>query len=160
MIPDLRFALRMLAHSRGFTATALVVLALGIGATTTMFSATNAVLLKPLPYPDPGRIVAVRETRAQPGFEKTNMAAREYLDWARESRVLRDAVIIDYPGLALAADEQPAARLGAMRVSAEFFPLFGVHPVAGRVFTREAEQPGAGDVVLVSYRVWQERFSG
>src|SRR4051812_31237150 len=153
MISDLRFAVRMLAHSRGFTVTALLVLTLGIGATTTMFSATNAVLLKPLPYPDAGRIVAVRETRAQAGFEKTIMAAREYLDWTRDSRVLRDATIVDYPGLAFAADQQAAARLGAMRVSADFFPLFALRPAAGRTFTREAEQPGNGDVILISHRV-------
>jgi len=116
MTSDLRFAFRMLAHSRGFTVTALVVLALGIGATTTMFSATNAVLLTPLPYPDADRLVAVRETRAQPGFEKTVMSAREYLQWTRDSQVLRDATIVDSPGLALVADpQQPAVRLGAMR---------------------------------------------
>jgi putative ABC transport system permease protein len=160
MISDLKFAVRMLAHSRGFTITALVVLALGIGATTTMFSATNAVLLKPLPYPDANRMVVVRETRAQAGFEKTVVAAREYLDWARNSHVLQDATIVDYPGLALAAGDQAAVRLGAMRVSAEFFPLFGVRPAAGRAFTRDAEQPGSGDVILISHRVWQERFSG
>jgi putative ABC transport system permease protein len=159
MISDLRFAVRMLLHSRGFTATAIIVLTLGIGATTTMFSATNAVLLKPLPYPDAGRMVAVRETRAQAGFEKTIMSAREYLDWTRDSRVLKDAAIVDYPGLAVAIDNV-AVRLGAMQVSAEFFPLFGVQPITGRAFTREAEQPGNSDVILISWKVWQERFGG
>ena len=159
MIADLKFAVRMLLHSRGFTLAALMVLTLGIGATTTMFSATNAVLLRPLPYPDADRMVAVRETRAQAGFEKTIMSAREYVDWTRDSRVLRDAAIVDYPGLAVAIDNA-AVRLGAMRVSAEFFPLFGVRPMAGRAFTREAEQPGSGDVVLISRSVWQERFGG
>src|SRR5712664_2454793 len=123
MISDLRFAIRMLIHSRAFTATAILVLTLGIGATTTMFSATNSVLLRPLPYPDAGRMVAVRETRAQAGFEKTVMSAREYIDWTRDSRVLKDAAIVDYPGLAVAIDGT-AVRLGAMRVSAEFFALF------------------------------------
>jgi putative ABC transport system permease protein len=159
MTSDLRFAIRMLLHSRGFTVTALVVLTLGIGATTTMFSATNSVLLRPLPYPDAGRMVAVHETRAQAGFEKTVMSAREYVDWTRGSRVLTDSTIVDNPGLAVAIDNA-AVRLGAMRVSAEFFPLFGVRPLAGRAFTREAEQPGNGDVVLISAKVWQERFGG
>ena len=159
MISDLRFAVRMLVHSRGFTLTAILILTLGIGATTTMFSATNAVLLRPLPYPDAARMVAVRETRAQAGFEKTIMSAREYVDWARGSTVLADATIVDYPGLAVAIDNA-AVRLGAMRVSAEFFPLFGVQPLAGRAFTREAEQPGNGDVVLISAKVWRERFGG
>src|SRR5436190_12063920 len=159
MISDLRFALRMLRHSRGFTVTALTVLTLGIGATTTMFSATNSVLFRPLPYPGPLRMVAVRETRAQAGFEKTIVTLREYVDWVRDSRVLADATIVDYPGLAVAIDNA-AVRLGAMRVSAEFFPLFGVRPIAGRAFDRSAEQPGNGDVVLVSWKVWQERFAG
>src|SRR6476659_2993061 len=118
MIADLKFAVRMLLHTRGFTATAIIVLTLGIGATTTMFSATNAVLLRPLPYPDARRMVAVHETRAQPGFEKTIMSAREYVDWTRDSRVLTDAAITDYPGLAVVIDNA-AVRLGAMRVSAE-----------------------------------------
>jgi putative ABC transport system permease protein len=159
MLQDIRFAIRMLAHSRGFTVTALLVLTLGIAATTTMFSATNAVLLKPLPYPDPDRLVVVRETRAQAGFETTVMAAREYLDWTRSSTVLQDATIVDYPGLAFATDTG-AVRLGAMRVSAEFFPLLGVRPLAGRAFGRDAEQPGSPEVVLISHRVWQERFAG
>ena len=159
MLSDLRFAVRMLFHSRAFTITAVIVLTLGIGATTTMFSATNSVLLRPLPYPDAARMVAVRETRAQAGFEKTILSAAEYLQWARDSRVLQDATIVDYPGLAVAIDNV-AVRLGAMRVSAEFFPLFGVRPIAGRTFTHDAEQPGNGDVVLISARLWQERFAG
>jgi putative ABC transport system permease protein len=160
MLSDLTFAVRTLAHARGFVITALVVLTLGIGATATMFSATNAVLLKPLPYPDAARLVVVRETRAQAGFEQTVLAAREYLDWARGNAVLEDATIVDYPGLALAYDNAAAVRLGAMRVSADFFPLFGVRPIAGRAFTRDAERPGNGDVLLISHRVWQERFGG
>src|SRR5204863_2739225 len=104
MISDLRFAVRMLLHSRGFTVTALVVLTFGIGATTTMFSATNAVLLRPLRYPDPDRLVAVHETRAQAGFESTVMSLREYVDWARDSRVVRGATTGYQPGLAMSVD--------------------------------------------------------
>src|SRR5260221_13274069 len=104
-------------------------------------------------------MVAVHETRAQAGFEKTVMSAREYVDWTRESRVLTDAAIVDSPGLAVAIDHA-AVRLGAMRVSAEFFPLFGVRPIAGRTFTRQAEQPGRGDVGLIRAKLWQERLGG
>jgi putative ABC transport system permease protein len=160
MLKDLRFAVRMLTRARGFTATALIVLTLGIGATATMFSATNAVLFRPLPYPDAARMVVVRETRAQAGFEKTVLSAREYLDWIRDSAVLEQAALVDYPGLALTVGNGEAARLGAMRVTAEFFPLLGIQPFAGRVFARDAEQPAGADVLLISYRVWQERFAG
>ena len=160
MLKDLRFAVRMLTRARGFTATALIVLTLGIGATATMFSATNAVLFRPLPYPDANRMVLVRETRAQAGFERTVLSAREYLDWIRDSAVLEQATLVDYPGLAFAAGNGEAVRLAAMRVTAEFFPLLGIRPVAGRVFARDAEQPASADVLLISYRAWQERFAG
>ena len=112
------------------------------------------------PIPTPDRMVVVRETRAQAGFEKTIVSAREYVDWTRDSRVLsrtrRSSTTRGSPSRSTTA----AVRLGAMRVSAEFFPLFGVHPIAGRAFTRDAEQPGSGDVVLISISVWQERFGG
>jgi putative ABC transport system permease protein len=160
MLSDLRFAVRMLAHARAFTITALVVLTLGIGATATMFSATDAVLLRPLPYPQPDRLVVVRETRAQTGFEKTVMATKEYVDWTRDSRVVENATLVDYPGLAFADGSGEAVRLGALRVTADFFPLFGVRPAAGRVFARDAEEPGRGGVVLISHRVWRDRFGG
>src|SRR5262245_26192439 len=155
MINDLRFAVRMLAHARAFTLTALIVLTLGIGATATMFSATDAVLLRPLPYPRADRLVVVRETRAQAGFEKTVMASKEYVDWTRGSRVVQDSTLVEYPGLALADGSGDAVRLGALRVTADFFPLFGVRLAAGRAFTRDAEEPGRGDVVLISHRVWR-----
>ena len=160
MLKDLRFAVRMLTRARGFTATALVVLTLGIGATATMFSATNAVLFRPLPYPDADRIVVARETRAQAGFEKTVLSAREYLDWIRDSAVVEDATLVDYPGLAFSVNNGESVRLGTMRVTAEFFPLFGIQPLAGRAFTRDAEQSASADVLLISDRVWRERFAG
>jgi putative ABC transport system permease protein len=160
MISDLRFGIRMLLRSRGFTVTALIVLTLGIGATTAMFSATNSVLLRPLPYPDAGRLVVVRETRAQAGFAATVLAAPEYLQWTRNSRVVQDSTIMSMPGLAVAIDNGAPDRLPALRVSADFFPLFGVVPALGRPFARDAETPGKGDVVLISHRLWREHFGG
>lgn len=120
MLSELRFAVRRLAHAHRFTATALLILMLGIGATATMFSATNAVLLKPLPYPQPDRLVSVRETRAQAGVDRTNLSTREYRDWTRGNSAIEDATIVDSPGLALAQGNQGAVRLAgirAMRVS-------------------------------------------
>src|SRR5690349_4318981 len=160
MLNDLRFAARMLARSPGFTLAAVVVLTLGIGATTTMFGATNSVLLQPLPYPDASRLFVLRETRAVPGFERTVLATSEYLDWTRNSRVIQDAAIVAYPGLAVAVGAAPPDRLAALQVSAEFFRLFGIAPAAGRTFGRDAELPGHGDVLLISYRIWQDRFAG
>jgi putative ABC transport system permease protein len=160
MLNDVRFAIRVLLRSPGFTLAAVVVLTLGIGATTTMFGATNSVLLKPLPYSDPDRLFVLRETRPTAGFERTVLAMSEYLNWARDSTVVQDATIVSYPGLAISINRAPAERLPALQVSADFFRLFGIVPVTGRAFTRDAELPGHGDVLLISHRIWQERFGG
>ena len=159
MLADLRYAFRLLVRSPGFTISALFVLTLGIGATTTMFGATNSVLLRPLPYPDAGHLYVMRETRAVAGFERTVVSASEYLAWTRATPVITDPAIVSYPGLAVVLDKD-SERLPALQVSAEFFRLFGITPVVGRPFGRDAELPGHGDVLLVSYRVWQDRFGG
>ena len=105
MLKDLRFAARMLLRSPGFTVAAILVLTLGIGATTTMFGATNAVLLRPLPFPDPDRLFVIRETRPQAGLERTVVSAEEYLTWTRGSRVVENAAILSAPGVAVAIDD-------------------------------------------------------
>jgi putative ABC transport system permease protein len=159
MLNDLRYAARMLLKSPAFTTTALVALAVGIGATTAMFSAVNAVLLRPLPFPDADRLFVVRETRAQAGFERTVVSDGEFLTWARGNAQLEHPAVVEYPGLSIKLGDAPE-RIPALRVAADFFPLFGVTPAAGRTFTREAEQPGRGDVILLSYDLWQRRLGG
>ena len=159
MLADLRYAFRLLVRSPGFTISALLVLTLGIGATTTMFGATNSVLLRPLPYPDAGHLYVMRETRAVAGFERTVVSASEYLAWTRATPVITDPAIVSYPGLAVVLDKD-SERLPALQVSAEFFRLFGITPIVGRPFGRDAELPGHGDVLLLSYRIWQDRFGG
>jgi len=159
MIQDLRYAARMLVKSPGFTLAALTTLAIGIGATTAMFSAVNSVLLRPLPFPDADRLFVVRETRAQAGFERTVVSEGEYLQWGRNNPHFEHAAIVDTPGLSVRLGDTPE-RIPALRVPAEFFPLFGVTPAAGRAFTRDAEQPGRGDLILISYDLWQRRLNG
>lgn len=154
---DLRYAVRMLMKSPAFTTTALVALAVGIGTTTAMFSAVNSVLLRPLPFPDPARLFVVRETRAQAGFERTVVSDGEFLAWARGNPRFEHAAVVDYPALSIRLTETPQG-IAALRVPADFFPLFGVSPAAGRAFTREAEQPGPGDVILISHDLWQRRL--
>jgi len=149
----------MLVKSRGFAAAALTALALGVGATTAMFSVVNSVLLRPLPFPDPERLYVVRETRAQAGFEKTVVSEGEYLAWARGNPLFEQSAIVDFPGLAIRIGDVPE-RMPALSVPGDFFPLFGVVPAAGTAFTRDAEQPGRGDVILISYDLWQRRFNG
>jgi putative ABC transport system permease protein len=159
MLNDIRYAARMLMKSPGFTLAALTALALGIGATTAMFGAVNSVLFRPLPFPDADRLFVVRETRAQAGFERTVISEGEYLQWGRNNPHFEYAAIVDTPGLSVRLSDTPE-RVPALRVPAEFFPLFGVTPAAGRLFTREAEQPGKGDVILIAYDVWQRRLNG
>jgi len=159
MFNDLRYAARLLLKSRGFTIAALTALALGVGATTAMFSAVNSVLLRPLPFPDPEHLYAVRETRAQAGFEKTVVAEGEYMRFGRDNPLFEYAAVVAMPGLAIRIGDAPE-RLPALRVPADFFPLFGVVPAAGRAFTREAEQPGQGDVILISHALWQQHLNG
>jgi putative ABC transport system permease protein len=149
----------MLLKSRGFTIGALAALAIGVGATTAMFSAVNSVLLRPLAFPDPDRLFVVRETRAQAGFEKTVVAEGEYLAWGRDNPLFERAAVVDMPGLAIRLGDVPQ-RMPVLRVPADFFPLFGVVPAAGRAFTRDAEQPGQGGVILISYELWQQHLSG
>ena len=159
MLHDLRYALRMLVKSPGFTIAALTALALGIGTTTAMFTAVNSVLLRPLPYPDAERLFVVREARAQAGFERTVVSEGEYLAWGRGNRNFAHAAVVDYPGIAVRLADTPE-RVPALRVPADFFPLFGITPAAGRAFERDAEQPGRGDVILISYDLWQRRLNG
>ncbi len=159
MLNDIRYATRMLLKSRGFTIAALTALALGVGTTTAMFSAVNCILLRPLPFPASDRLYVVRETRAQAGFEKTVVAEGEYLSWGRDNPLFEQTAIVAMPGLAIRIGETPERR-PALSVPAEFFPLFGVTPAAGRAFTRLEEQPGRGDVILISYDLWQQRLQG
>jgi putative ABC transport system permease protein len=159
MLNDLRYATRTLIKSPAFTIAALAALAIGIGATTAMFSAVNSVLLRPLPFPDAERLFVVRETRAQPGFEQTVVSSGEYLQWARNNQHFAQAAVVETPGLAVRLGDTPE-RIPALRVPADFFALFGVTPAAGRVFTRDTEAPGRGDVILLGYDLWQRKLSG
>jgi len=149
----------MLLKSRAFVFGAVAALAIGIGATTAMFSAVNSVLLRPLPFPDAERLYVVRETRAQAGFERTVVSHGEYLRWGRNNPHFQYAAVVDQPGLPVRIADTPE-RLPVLRVPADFFPLFGITPAAGRAFTREAEQPDHGNVILISYNLWQRRLGG
>ena len=159
MLNDVRYAVRMLAKSPGFTVAALVALAVGVGATTAMFTAINAVLLRPLPYPGVDRLFLLRETRAVAGFERTVVAEGEFLRWTRDHPLVERAAVVTNPGLAVRFGDVPE-RGSVLQVAADFFPLFGVTPIAGRAFGRAADQPGHADVMLVAYDTGQTRLGG
>ena len=160
LMQDLRYAARMLRKSPAFTAVAVLTLALGTGASTAVFSLVSAILLKPLPYPDPDRIV-LPELVSPPGVN----IGSEYFPWAQiQFRMLtRDA----HPFQAVGAFQNDSFNLtGAgepsvhdgFRASAEFFPALGISPALGRTFTTEEDQPGQEYEVILSDRLWRERF--
>ena len=155
-IQDLRYGVRMLLKRRAFTLIAVLTLALGIGANTAIFSVVNAVLLRPLPYRNPDRLVRVWETRPQQNFNRTFVSEGEYLAW-REARSFENVALLDSLSFNLAGGGEPE-RVAAARVTADFFSMVGVAPLSGRVFSRDEEEPGHNEVALLSYGLWQRRF--
>jgi putative ABC transport system permease protein len=155
---DLRFAFRQLLKNPGFTAVALLTLALGIGANTAIFSVVRSVLLRPLPFKEPERLVTVWERNPGRGYDLNNVAPATFADWKAQNQVFESmaACSIDQ-GLNLTGTGEPE-RITAVPVSANLFQVLGVNPIHGRTFTREEETPGRDQVVILSHRLWQRRF--
>jgi predicted permease len=154
---DLRYTARMLRRAPGFAATAVLIVALGIGATTAAFSVTDFVLLRPLPFPDPERLVKVWE-RSQ-GYGRMELSPANYRDWKTASTVFES--IGTYHGLAanmLGAGEP--LRVEGAAVSFDLFPTLGVQPLIGRLFLDTDDREGAAGTTLLSYRLWQTRYGG
>jgi putative ABC transport system permease protein len=156
---DLRFGFRQLLGKPGFATIATLSLALGIGANTAIFSLVDAVLLRPLPFHDPDRLVMVWEDAAKIGFPRNTPAPANYADWKRQNRVFEDMAALNWRSFNL-TDEGEPERVEAQAVTANFFPLLGVKPELGRGFTEEEDQPGRNNVALISYGLWQRRFGG
>ena len=153
---DLRYAARRLAHNPGFTAAAVLMLALGIGANTAIFSIVNGVLLRPLPFADSDRIVVLHETFRN-GWG--SVSAPNYLDWKKQNRALDSMAVYRTGGLNLTGRLTPQ-RLDSAEVSEGFFEVFGVHPVIGRLFRENEWKPGGPDVAVISDSVWRTAFGG
>ncbi len=154
-LQDLRFGLRMLRKNSGFAAIAILTLALGIGANTALFSVVNGVLLNPLPYEQPDRLVAIYARSAE--IEHSTFSYPNFLDWRRENHsfsALAGFRALDF-NLTGMGD---AERLPADMVSASFFSLLGVKPIAGRLFTEQEDQVGAEPVALISEGLWRRKF--
>jgi putative ABC transport system permease protein len=155
---DLRYAVRGLRSSPGFTAVALLTLAMGIGASTTIFSVANTVLLRPFPYREPDRIVRLYETN--PSTETFGISEPNYLDWRQRVRGMSQLAAFTGRNASLLGDGDPV-ELAALVATPSLFPLLGVRPLLGRVFRDEEAKPGApARVVLLSYALWQTRFGG
>jgi putative ABC transport system permease protein len=149
LFQDLRYGLWMLRRSPGFTFVAVLTLALGIGANTAIFSVVNAVLLKPLPYYDPQRLVSIEDERGDV----------EYVHWQAESKTFAYLVAFISGRIYLTGRGEPE-QLDSLRVTANLFPALGVAPQLGRAFTAEEDRPGGALVAILSHAFWQRRFGG
>jgi putative ABC transport system permease protein len=154
---DFRFALRVLVKSPGFALTAIAVLGLGIGATSAIFSVVNAVLLRPLPFPDPSRLVMVWER--QPVGRANVLQTQNFLDWRARNRSFAQFAAIYGLSMNLSGDGEPV-QIPGMRITAGFFEVLGVAPLIGRTIQASDDIPGASPVTVLSYGLWQRRFGG
>ncbi len=154
----LRSAFRQMKRNPGFFAIALAALALGIGANTAIFSAVEGVLLRPLPYADPSRLVMLWEDASYVGFPQNNLSAADYVDWRAQNQVFTDMAALRYSNAAFNGDQGPEQALGR-GVTPNFFDVLGVQPAVGRPFTAE-EDAARRKVVVLSDAFWQRRFGG
>jgi putative ABC transport system permease protein len=155
IIRDLRYALRQLARSPGFTIVAVLTLAVGIGATSAIFSVVHGVLLRPLPYPDPDRLVRVFEVLQQ--FGRFSVAPATFLDWRQQNTVFERIAAINATGATFNAGTGPE-RIAGLLVSWDTFELLQVSPALGRSFRADEDAPGKDTVIVLSHTMWEQRF--
>jgi len=158
LVQDIRFGLRMLAKNPGFTAVAVVTLALGVGANTAMFSVVYGVLLRPLPYPDSERIVQISRTyRGQAVY--SSFTANAYDFWQEHRDPFQHIAAFTEVGFNLSGVGR-AERLHALRVSPEYFDIYSAHPLLGRSFAPDEDRIGGPNVAVLDYKLWREHFNG
>jgi putative ABC transport system permease protein len=153
---DLRYGTASLARDSAFAAVTIGLLALGIGANTAMFSIVDAVMLKPLPFPEPERMVRVWET---PPGGRNGTTTLTFLDWKRQSDIF-EALSVENPTKAAITTGGDPARVSGKQVSTDYFQVFGVKPQIGRTFAPGEDQPGAASVVVLSHAFWRSQFAG
>src|SRR4051812_37314572 len=157
MIADLRFALRQLRKTPGFTAVALLTLALGIGANTAIFSLVHSVLLRPLPYPDQGQLVILWEDEIN--FQQASIAWPDLLDWQKDNTAFTALGGYRRDNFTLTGQAEPEMLRGA-RTSAQFFEVVKLPVLRGRVFTADEDKAGAPALVVLGHALWQRKFGG
>ena len=157
---DTRYAFRLFAKAPAITALIILTLALGIGGNSAIFSLVNAVLLKPLPFPEPDRLVMVLERSATNPQNTFIVSAPNYLNWEKQADVFERMVIYEYLNFNLSGDNSQPDSFSGLRVSAGVPEVTGVQPMLGRWFTKEEEPLGKNNVVVLSYHLWQNRYQG
>ena len=158
LIKDIRYGIRSLLKRPGFTAIAVITLALGIGANTTLFSFVNGILLRPLPYRDPGQLVILDETSPKQGIKSFAVSYPNFLDWREQNHVFEDIAAYQPNSSSVVGAGEPEQIPGA-RISYSLFELLGVAPQLGRTMTAEEDRPETNNVVLISHSLWQRRFA-
>jgi predicted permease len=157
IVQDLRYGMRTLLKAPGFATVAILTLALGIGATSAIFSFVDGALLRPLPYSDPERIVQVWEKRPDGG--NNGVSALNFLDWQSQSTAFETMVATSGGSVTLTGQGDPVM-LRAGRVSSGYFDVFGIRPLLGRTFARDEDTPGKEHLVVLSHRLWTSQFGG
>jgi hypothetical protein len=159
---ELLFAVRMMRKAPAFTAAAVLTLALGIGANSTIFSVMSATFLTPLPFPDPDRLALIWETPARASADTNIATAPRFWDWQRQNRTFEQMALFDSAGkgynLGAGGSRQEAEQVSGVRVTAAFFSVLGVRPLLGREFRQEEETAGKDRVVVLSYGLWSRRY--
>ena len=158
LLQDIRYGWRMLARNPGFTAIAVLTLAIGIGASTAIFSVVDTVLLRPLPYREPEKLVLITETLPGMSADEIGVSAGEYQDYRDRNRSFSQVAAYESAGFNLTGAGQPL-RVNAAALSASAFPLLGVSPELGRGFTTEEDRYGSGSVVVLSHALWEHQYS-
>ena len=156
---DVQYALRSLTKRPGFTLIAVITLALGIGANTAIFSAINALLLKPLPFPELDRVVAVWDKMPSRGVTRNEVSVANYLDWQSQSQSFDQFALHRWWSANLTGIDPPE-RIQGFLVTANFFDALGMNPIMGRNFSAEENQPGKDAVAIITHSLWQRRFGG
>jgi len=159
LLQDLRFSARTLLKSPGFAVIAVLCVAIGIGANTTIFSVVNAILLRPFPYADPDRLVAVHETQVKNEIDRGGLSYLDYQDLREQAGAFSAVAAYTSRSLTFSGSEEPE-RVQGVAISASLFPLLGIQPALGRNFHADEDRPGAPGVVLLSHDLWLRRFNG
>ena len=156
---DIRYAVRNLLRRPAFTIIAVVTLALGIGANTAIFSAINALLLKPLPFPELDRVVAIWDELPSRGVMHNEVTVANYLDWQSQNQSFEQLALYRWWSANITALDPPE-RIQGFLVTANFFDAMGIKPIMGRNFNAEENQPGKDAVAVITHSLWQRRFGG